>query len=169
MGYTPLEGLVMATRSGDVDPAIVLRLVRAGFGADEIEEWLTRRSGLEALCGMSDMQEILEAQSRGDVKAEFAVELFCRRIVMTVGAYLTLLGGEGALVFGGGIGANAPAIRERVSAGLRAWGVELDAARNRSNMPGLISTGSSRPVYALRTDEESVIAVAVDGQLAVRR
>jgi acetate kinase len=169
MGYTPLEGLIMGTRSGDVDPAIVLRLVRAGYGADHIEQWLTRGSGLEALCGTSDMREILAAEGRGDEAAGFAVEMFCHRIVLTVGAYFTLLNGRGALVFGGGIGTNAPAIRNRVGEGLRAWGVEIDAQRNDANLPGLISTALSRPVYVLQTDEESVMARAVARHLVVRR
>jgi acetate kinase len=165
MGYTPLEGLVMATRSGDIDPAIVVRLVRAGFDADRIEDELTRRSGLNALSGFSDMREILAAESRGDDGARFALELFCHRIVLTVGAYFTLLGGNAVLVFGGGIGAHSPQIRERIARGLEVWKVVLDAKRNARNMPGLISMKGSRAVYALRTNEEAVIARAVDRHL----
>ncbi len=169
MGYTPLEGLVMSTRSGDVDPGVVLRLVRAGLDADRIEHELTRRSGLYGLCGLGDMREILAAASGGDDAARLALELFCHRIVLTVGAYFTLLGGTGALVFGGGVGTNSPEVRARILAGLGAWNIELDAGRNARDRAGLISTDRSRPVYALETDEESVIARAVLRHLAERQ
>lgn len=168
MGYTPLEGLVMSTRSGDVDPGVVLHLVRSGMDADRIEHELTRRSGLHGLCGLGDMREILAAVSGGDDAARLALELFCHRIVLTVGAYFTLLGGTGALVFGGGIGTNSPDVRARILAGLGAWDIELDDARNGRDRPGRISTDRSRPVYALETDEESVIARAVVRHLAGR-
>lgn len=166
MGYTPLEGLVMATRSGDIDPAIVLRLMQSGFEADSIENELTRRSGLLALCGLSDMRAILAAEAGGDADARFALELFCHRIVLSVGAYFTLLNGEGALVFGGGVGTNSPEIRERVCQGLGAWDVELDRESNTRNEPGRISTRDSRAVFALRTNESAVIARAVDRHLS---
>jgi len=168
MGYTPLEGLVMATRSGDIDPAIVLRLMQAGFEADSIENELTRRSGLLALCGLSDMRAILAAEADGDADARFALELFCHRIVLSVGAYFTLLNGEGALVFGGGIGSNSPEIRERICRGLGAWDVELDRARNARNEAGRISTRDSRAVFALQTNESAVIARAVDRLLSAQ-
>jgi acetate kinase len=166
MGYTPLEGLVMATRSGDIDPAIVLRLMQAGFEANRIENELTRRSGLLALCGLSDMRAILAAEAGDDTDARFALELFCHRIVLSVGAYFTLLNGEGALVFGGGIGTNSPEIRERVCQGLGAWDVVLDHERNALNEPGRISTRDSRAVFALQTNESAVIARAVDRHLS---
>lgn len=165
MGFTPLEGLVMATRCGDIDAAIVLRLIRAGYTADQVEDALTRRSGLLALCGSSDMRAILAAADAGRADAQFALELFCHRVVLTVGGYLTLLGGEGAVVFGGGIGSHAAAVRARVGRGLAAWGVFIDAARNLRHAPGLVSTDQSRPVYALHTDEESLIAREVDRHL----
>lgn len=158
MGFTPLEGLIMATRCGDVDPAIAVHLMRAGFDADRIERVFTRESGLLALSGMADMRRIIEAASAGAPDASLAVRMFCRRIVMTCGAYFTLLGGQGALVFGGGVGAHAPVIRDEVARGLAAWDVELDARRNEGNEPGLISRSGSRPVFAFRTDEERMIA-----------
>ncbi len=167
MGYTPLEGLVMATRCGSLDPAIVLRLLDAGYSADEIELQLTRRSGLTGLCGEGDMRKVLAAAAAakaagdGAADAELALALFCHRIVLTVGGYFTLLGGEGALAFGGGIGSNAPEVRERVVRGLAAWNVALDPEANRCNAPGRISAPGSRPVYLLRTDEERVIGRAV--------
>ena len=161
MGYTPLEGLVMSTRSGDVDPAIVVRLMQEGLEAEQIEQELTRRSGLLALSGYDDMRRVLATASAGDARAQFAVQLFCHRVVMTTGAYLTLLEGDGALVFGGGIGTNSPAIRQRVAQGLAAWDIRLDEERNERNEPGPISAAGSRPVYALRTNEEAIIARAV--------
>jgi acetate kinase len=158
MGYTPLEGLVMATRSGNIDPAIVLELARGGYTPDEIDEQLNRRSGLLGLAGSSDMREVLAADARGDEGARLALALFVYRLVLTIGAYLTLLRGEGAIVFGGGIGEHAPEVRARVAEGLTAWNVELDAALNRANGPGRISAEQSRPVYVFKTREEEMIA-----------
>lgn len=158
MGYTPLEGLVMATRSGDIDPAIVLRLAREGHAPDEIDEQLNRRSGLLGLAGSSDMREVLAGAARGEAGARLALELFAYRLALTIGAYLTLLKGEGAIVFGGGIGEHAPEVRARVAAGLAAWNVALDPALNDEGGPGCISTAESRPVYVLETREEEMIA-----------
>lgn len=158
MGYSPLEGLVMATRAGSIDPTIVLELVRAGYTADAIEAELNSRSGLLALAGESDVRALLAAEGRGSAEAKLALELFVDRIVLTVGAYFTLLEGQGALVFGGGIGANSAEIRERVAAGLRAWQVKLSGERNSGGDRGLISAPGGRAVYAFTTNEERVIA-----------
>jgi len=166
MGFTPLDGLVMASRSGSIDPAIVIQLARAGLSPDRIENELTQRSGLRALTGLTDMREILAAEQSGSHEAKLAIDLFCRRIVLAVGAYLTLLDGEGAIVFGGGIGTNAPRIRKRIASGLSAWNVELDSKRNAANEMGLISADGSRPVYVFRTNEEAVIAREVALHLA---
>ena len=161
MGFTPLEGLVMGTRSGDVDPGLVLYLLRRGRSVDDVEDLLEKRSGLAGVGGSADMRELLRVEERGDRRAALAIAIFVRRIVATVGAYLTLLEGEGSLVFGGGIGENSPAIRERVCAGLAAWNVWLDPARNAAKAPGQISADGSRPVYVVGTDEETIIARAV--------
>ena len=158
MGYTPLEGLVMATRSGDIDPAIVLKLLREGYSAELIDEQLNRRSGLLGLAGSGDMREVLALEERGDSGAELAVKLFVYRLVLTIGAYLTLLDGEGAIVFGGGIGEHAPEVRARVAQRLSAWNVALDDTLNTNGRPGLISTATSRPVYVFETREEPLIA-----------
>lgn len=158
MGYTPLEGLVMSTRSGDIDPAIVLELVRAGLSADEIDEQLNRRSGLLGVAGTGDMREVLAADVRGEKDARLALKLFIHRLVTTIGGYFTLLGGEGAIVFGGGIGENAPDVRAGVARGLKAWNVALDPALNLANRPGRISREQSRPVYVFETREELMIA-----------
>src|SRR5262245_17270067 len=98
MGFTPLEGLVMGTRSGNIDPALVLHLLRGGKTLDEVEDLLTRRSGLLGLCGSADMRTVLAAEGAGDRRAALAVDLFVRRVVETAGAYFTLLEGRGSLV-----------------------------------------------------------------------
>ena len=158
MGYTPLEGLVMATRCGSIDAAIVLQMLRAGHAADEIDAQLNRQSGLLALSGSKDMRDILAAEKQGDDRARLAIEVFVHRIVLTVGAYFTLLEGRGPLVFGGGIGTHSPEIRARIAAGLRAWDVDLDPELNTRNALGRISVPGARAVYVFRTNEEHLIA-----------
>lgn len=158
MGYTPLEGLVMATRCGSIDPAIVLQMVRAGYAVDDIDAQLNRQSGLLALSGCKDMREIVAAEAQGDERARLAVEVFVHRIVLTAGAYFTLLDGRGALVFGGGIGTHSPEIRARIAAGLRAWDVDLDPRLNAQGALGRISRPDARAVYVFRTNEEHLIA-----------
>jgi acetate kinase len=165
MGFTPLEGLVMATRSGDIDPAVVLRLMRAGHSADEIETQLTRQAGWFGLCGLTDMRDVVAAADAGQADAQSALDLFCHRVALTVGAYLTLLDGDGAVVFGGGIGSHSAAVRVRVGEKLSAWDVVIDADRNGRPAPGRISPDGARPVYALLTDEESIIACETDRRL----
>jgi acetate kinase len=165
MGFSPLEGLAMATRSGDVDPVVVFELLRRGESPEAVEHMLTRESGMLGLSGQADMRALLAAEESGDERAHVAVSLFVRRIVMTTGAYLTLLGGEGALVFGGGIGARSPEIRRRVAEGLAAWGISLDPARNASGGLGPLGSPGSRPVYAFETDEERRIARIVSDLL----
>ena len=158
MGFSPLGGLPMATRVGDLDPGVLITLLRHGWGTEGLERLLTRGAGLRGLTGHSHMQDVQFAEATGNEKAALATALFVRAIVMTVGAYWTLLGGEGALVFGGGIGTHSPSIRERVASSLSAWNVELDAERNRTIHSGLISRAESRPVYVFETDEETMIA-----------
>lgn len=119
MGMTPLEGLVMGTRSGDLDPSVPLMLAREGWSLDEIEKELNARSGLKGLTGASDMRELLERVERGDAEAKLAVRAFTYRIQKYVGAYYAALGGPvDALVFTGGIGEHAGAVRAEICAGL---------------------------------------------------
>lgn len=158
MGFSPLGGLPMATRPGDLDPGVLLELLRRGHDAAELENLLTRRSGWLGMTGSADMRKVLEAEAGGDERARVAVALFVRRIVSVVGAYFTLLEGRGDLVFGGGIGTHSAEIRRRVAEGLEAWDVELVPERNRSGALGLISAERSRRVYVFETDEESWIA-----------
>ncbi len=169
MGFSPLEGLPMATRSGNVDPSVLLELMDQGRTSAEIRELLTRRSGLLGLAGHADMRDVLAAESAGSERARVAVGHLVHHVVATIGAYLTLLGGHGCVVFGGGVGTHSAEVRRRVAAGLTAWNVELDATRNEANVPGLISTVRRRPVYVFETDEERRIARSVYEVLAEDR
>jgi acetate kinase len=155
MGYSPLEGLVMGTRAGDLDPGILTHLLRQGLSLHDLERLLNRDSGLKALAGTADMRELLR---RTDPEAELALEIFCYRIRKCVGAYLAALEGAGGLVFTGGIGENAPEIRRRVCEPLAWAGVRLDPERNGRNDLLITADGASLPVYVIPTDEERLIA-----------
>lgn len=132
MGFTPLEGLMMGTRSGDLDPSLPGFLARReGVGIEEVEDWLNTRSGLLGVSGRSrDMRDLLQAERQGDNKTELAMEMFCYRAQKYIGAFLAVLGGAEALVFGGGIGENAAAVRARICAGMDWCGLHLDENRN---------------------------------------
>jgi len=163
MGFTPLEGLMMGTRSGDVDPSLAGFLARReAVDIAEVEGWLNTRSGLLGVSGRSgDMRELLEAEAQGDAHAALAVAMFCYRVRKYVGAYLAALGGANAVVFGGGIGENAPSVRARVCAGMGWCGLTLDDGRNTRTIgsEGRISTDDSRvQAYVIPVDEEGVIA-----------
>ena len=162
MGFTPLEGLVMGTRSGNIDPAAVFHLVReAGMSIDDIDTLLNRDSGLKALCGDSDMRSILERLASGDSAAEKAVDLFVHRIRQTIGAYYAILPRTDALVFTAGIGEHRPEIRTRVCAGLEHLGIRIDEAANNGlgASDGFIDTGSAGVrVIVIRTNEALEIA-----------
>jgi acetate kinase len=168
MGFTPLEGLVMGTRSGDVDASIVSYLSeREKVEPAEVERWLNERSGLLGLSGRSnDMRELLRvAEQEQDKRAEFAIDLFCYRVRKYLGAYLAVLDGADAVVFGGGIGENAPEIRDRICRKMEWCGLRLDPDFNRAAVglaPGhaaKISTDGSRlAAYVVPADEESWIA-----------
>jgi acetate kinase len=168
MGFTPLEGLVMGTRSGDVDASIVNFLSeREKVEPAEVERWLNERSGLLGLSGRSnDMRELLRvAEQEQDKRAEFAIDLFCYRVRKYLGAYLAVLDGADAVVFGGGIGENALEIRERICRNMKWCGLELNRDLNRAAVglaPGhaaKISTDGSRlAAYVVAADEESWIA-----------
>jgi acetate kinase len=163
MGFTPLEGLMMGTRSGDVDPSLAGYLARReGVDIEEAEAWLNTRSGLLGVSGRSsDMRELLEAEAAGDKRAALAVDMFCHRVRKYIGAYLAALGGADAVVFGGGIGENAPLIRVRICAGMGWCGLTLDEARNARTVgsEGRISTDDSRVrAYVIPVDEAAIIA-----------
>jgi len=155
MGYSPLEGLVMATRAGDLDPGILTHLLRQGHSLHQLEHLLNHESGLLALAGTADMRKLL---GRTDPEAELALDIFCYRIRKCVGAYLAALEGAEALVFTGGIGENAPEVRRRVCEPLAWAGVRLDPRRNAGNERRITADDASLPVYVIPTDEERLIA-----------
>jgi acetate kinase len=139
MGMTPLEGLIMGTRCGDLDPAVHFYLARTlGMGIDEIEHLLNQASGMKGLCGVNDMREVHRLADAGDERARLAIDMFCYRISKYVGAYYTALGGLDALVFTAGIGENDPAIRQLVCERLTSLGIRIDPQRNRSNTGGVL-------------------------------
>jgi acetate kinase len=159
MGFTPLEGLIMAKRSGDLDPAIIAFLAQnAGFTAGKIIEFLNRRSGLLGLSGVSsDMRELLGAT---DADSLLAVECFCYRVRKYIGAYLAALGGASAVIFSGGIGENLAEIRLRISRGLEWFGLHLNDQANleASGREGRISKNESRlQAFVIPADQEAEI------------
>lgn len=163
MGMTPLEGLVMGTRSGDLDPAALLYIMgREAIGSAEASALLNKHSGLLGLSGLShDMRTLLEEEKKGNERSHLAIEVFCYRLRKYIGAYLAALGGADALVFAGGIGENSPVIRERVLQGLAALGLSLDKDRNAAaeGKEAEISRDGTRPrVFVIPTDEELLIA-----------
>jgi acetate kinase len=162
MGFTPLEGLVMGTRSGDLDPALVGYLGdKEKLGAAEIEILLNQRAGFLGLSGLSnDMRELISA-SESNPRARLAIEVFCHRARKYLGAYLAVLGGADAVIFSGGIGENAPLIREKICAGMAWCGLDFDSQRNSSTIgfEGCISSSGSRIcAYVIPSDEEALIA-----------
>ncbi|WP_438854170.1 acetate/propionate family kinase [Agromyces sp. M3QZ16-3] len=162
MGMTPLEGLAMGTRSGDLDPAVVLHLQRrAGFRVDEVDDLLNKRSGMLGLGGHGDMRDLTEAAASGDERARIALEVYAHRVRSYVGAYAAQLGRVDAIVFTAGVGENAAVVRAMSLAGLDGFGVEVDAERNavRSGEARRISTDDSRTaVLVVPTNEELEIA-----------
>ena len=165
MGLTPLEGLVMGTRSGDLDPAIIEFIAaKEGLSTREIETLMNKHSGLLGISGLtSDMRELLaEEREENDRRAKLAIDIFCYRARKYIGAYLAAMNGADAIVFTGGIGENSPEVRARICEGLSWIGIELHEELNRSHTDGregLISKEGSRPaVYVIPTDEELLIA-----------
>lgn len=158
MGFTALEGLVMGTRSGDIDPAAVLYLQEEQkMSPREVDSLLNKQSGLLGISGISaDMRDLLQKES-SDSRAAEAIELFCYRARKYLGAYAAALGGLDAMVFTAGIGEKAPQIRERICAGLEFLGIELDAGLNRTNAKVISSSRSRVRVRVIQTDEDSVI------------
>ena len=165
MGLTPLEGLVMGTRSGDLDPAIVTWLAtNAKIAPAEIDRILNHKSGMRGISGLSDdLRELKEAADQSDPRATLAIEVFCHRARKYLGAYLAIAGETEAVIFGGGIGENADFIRERICADLEWIGLEIDRERNRngSGKETRISSDKSRiAIYVIPLDEELYIARA---------
>ena len=162
MGLTPLEGLVMGSRSGDLDPAVPLYLERvADLAPEEVDRALNQDSGLRGLCGSNDVREILGREAAGDESARLALEIYAYRLRKYLGAYAAVLDRLDAVVFTGGVGENAPRIRELACAGLERLGIALDAERNRNASGETCEIGRSglaARVLVVRTDEELQIA-----------
>lgn len=165
MGLTPLEGLVMGTRSGDIDPAIIdFVSAKEGLSAQETETLLNKQSGLLGISGLTnDMRELLdEARENMDRRARLAVQIFCYRARKYIGAYLAAMGGASAVIFTGGIGENSAEIRAQICEGLEWMGLELDGERNLAHTggrEGFISRDGARlAAYVIPTDEELLIA-----------
>jgi len=165
MGFTPLEGMVMGTRAGDVDVSVIEYLAhKEGLSLPDMITMLNKQSGLLGLSGLtSDMRELLDEEKENeDRRATLAIDVFCASARRRIGAYLAEMGGCDALVFSGGIGENSPAIRKRICAGLEALGIVLDDARNaalKSGQTGEISAKGSRvKIHVIPTNEELLIA-----------
>ncbi len=161
MGFTPLDGLVMATRSGSLDPGLVLWLAdHVGMPASELAAALEHRSGLLGLAGTADMRAILEREAAGDESAALAVSVYLHRLRGSIGAMVAALGGLDVLVFTGGVGENAPAIRKRVAADLAYLGIGVDAGRNEGarDDADIGATGSTVRTVVIRAREDLQIA-----------
>ena len=159
MGFSPMEGLVMATRSGDIDPGLILHLQRTmGWSAERLEQVLNRESGLLGISGRSgDMKTLLESDAP---EARLAVEVFCHRVRKYIGAYLAVLGGADAILFGGGIGEHAPVVRERILAPFAWCGLRLDRAANAASgrEARISASGSTIECWTIPVDEAQVLA-----------
>ncbi|MFT4128115.1 MAG: acetate kinase [Gordonia sp. (in: high G+C Gram-positive bacteria)] len=162
MGMTPLEGLVMGTRSGDIDPGVVMHLHRvAKLSVEQIDTLLNKQSGLKGLCGESDFRSVTEQIAAGDESAQLAYDVYVHRLRHYLGAYLIELGGVDAITFTAGVGENAANVRADALAGLAGFGIVVDEERNavRSKEPRVISApGSAVTVLVIPTNEELAIA-----------
>ncbi|MCJ7774464.1 MAG: acetate kinase, partial [Desulfobacterales bacterium] len=162
MGMTPLEGLVMGTRSGDIDPSLPFFLATyLKMNVTDIETLLNYESGLKGICGTNDMREILQRRDAGDKLADLAVQIYCYRIKKYIGAYYAVLERLDGIIFTAGVGENAPDIRELSCSGLTNIGIKIDSGRNyenRSDMREIQSEESEIKIMVIPTDEELKIA-----------
>ncbi len=169
MGLTPMEGLVMGTRSGDVDPGVIFYLWReAGMSVEDIESMLNRRSGVRGLGGEIDFRQLHRRIESGDAAAQLAYDVYIHRLRKYLGAYLAVLGGADAITFTAGVGENDAAVRRDVLSGLGAFGIELDAHRNESTDRAarrISPDGAPTTVLVVPTNEELAIARACAGVL----
>jgi acetate kinase len=162
MGMTPLEGLVMGTRCGDLDPAVPFYLRRATqMPEQDLEAVLNKGSGLKGICGANDMREILQMANRGESQAQLALQIYCHRIKKYIGAYFAVLGRVDAVIFTGGIGENAAPIRKLCCQGLEGIGITIDDRKNEKTYAEILEIqgdGAPVKVLAVRTKEEREIA-----------
>ena len=163
MGVTPLEGLMMGTRSGDIDPAALEYVMdQTGMDVHQMVNALNKKSGLKGICGVNDMREVVEAAAAGNAQAETALEMFAYRIQKYVGAYMAVVPHLDAIVFTAGIGQNSSPVRERICTGLEHLGLRLDLAKNaaRSDEPRAIQqAGAPIQILVLPTNEELQLAL----------
>ncbi|MEU8612081.1 acetate kinase [Actinoplanes sp. NPDC048791] len=166
MGMSPQSGLVMGTRSGDVDPTVIFHLHRvAGLPIEEIERSLTRFAGLQGLAGENDMRAVQERRAAGDPAATLAFDVYCRRIKEYVGMYLAVLGGADAITFTAGVGENSAQVRAASLAGLTELGITIDPSRNERGERIISPEGARVRVCVVPTDEELEIAQQVTAEL----
>jgi acetate kinase len=161
MGFSPTEGLIMAGRCGDLDPMIPVTLQREGWSAEQLDRLLNHQSGLQGICGVSDMRSILAQAEQGDEAAVLAIDMYCYRIKKYIGAYCAVLGEVSALIFTGGIGEHAPVIREKAVQGLDNLGFSIDPAANRAQAEHNRDIGASDSrsrILVIRAEEEREIA-----------
>ena len=158
MGLTPLEGVVMGTRSGDIDPAIIFYLIEKGYSSEELNNILNKKSGLLGISGISnDMRNLLQAKDKGDRKAELAIDIFCYHLKKYIGSYMAVLGRTDAIIFTAGIGDNVPYIRKKSLSGMEELGIEIDEKKNESakGIESEISGEVSKvKVWVIPTNEE---------------
>ncbi len=164
MGFTPLEGLLMGTRSGDLDPAVILHIMgREELSLHEANTLMNKHSGLSGVSGVSsDMREILEASEKGNANAKLAFDIYCYRLKKYIGAYAAAMGGLDVIVFTAGVGENSPPVRKATCKGLEFLGVELDDAKNEQAINkelDISANGTRVRVLAIPTNEELVIAI----------
>ena len=163
MGVTPLEGLIMGTRSGDIDPAALEYIMdQTGMDIHQMVNALNKKSGLKGICGVNDMREVVEKAAGGDAQAETALQMFCYRIQKYIGAYMAVVPNVDAIVFTAGIGQNSAPVRERICKDLAHLGLRIDLARNaaRSDEPRAIQQASAPiQILVLPTNEELQIAL----------
>ncbi len=174
MGFTPLEGLMMGTRCGDIDPSIVLYLEQnLKLNADEITTILNKQSGLKGICGKSDLRNILQLSESGDTKAKLAIDMFVDKIRKYLGSYLIKLGFVDGIVFTGGIGENSAIIREKICENLFSLiSLELDINKNNqkltTNIQQISSQNSKIKVVVIKTDEEKEIAIQTNAIMQLK-
>ncbi len=170
MGMTPLEGLLMGSRSGDIDPAILFYLAReTGAGIQELDDLLNKQSGLKGICGQNDMRTIIEQAKQGNTLSSLAIHIFCYRIKKYIGAYSAALNGLDGIIFTGGIGENSAFIREQVCSAMDGLGIEFDTEKNQNSYDKLLelhSSASKVKIMAIRTNEE--LEIATQTYMAIR-
>jgi acetate kinase len=164
LGFSPLPGLVMGTRSGDIDPSIIFHLLRTGdYTAQQIETILNKESGLKGLAGFTDLRDIHRERKKGDQDAQLALDIYCYRIKKYIGSYLAVLGNLDAIVMTAGVGENDSYVREHALSGLTHFGIEVDRVKNQSEHSGIqeIQSDDTRiKLLVIPTDEEKQIALS---------